>query len=73
VVERSFRGAYYRLVVRHDSGAQLAFELEGGGRHHPINREAVTLSLRPEAINLLDKKSEHQTCKEDSPDEPRGT
>jgi ABC-type Fe3+/spermidine/putrescine transport system ATPase subunit len=73
VVERSFRGAYYRLVVQHASGAQLAFELEGVDGTIPAIGDEVMLSLRPEAINLLDKKSEQQTCKEDSTDEPRTT
>jgi ABC-type Fe3+/spermidine/putrescine transport system ATPase subunit len=50
VLERSFRGAYYRLVVRHESGAELAFELEGVV---PSVGDEVTLALRPQAINLL--------------------
>ncbi len=50
VVERSFRGAHYRLVVQHASGAELAFELDGAA---PAVGNEVTLSLRPEGINLL--------------------
>jgi ABC-type Fe3+/spermidine/putrescine transport system ATPase subunit len=53
VVERSFRGARYRLVVRHDSGADLAFELDVADGPTPSVGDEVTLSIRPEAINLL--------------------
>jgi len=50
VVERSFRGAHYRLVLRHASGTELAFEMDGAA---PTVGDEVMLSLRPEAINLL--------------------
>lgn len=53
VVGRSFRGAHYRLVVRHDSGTELAFQLEGGSGDAPSVGDEVILSLRPQAINLL--------------------
>ncbi len=53
VVERSFRGARYRLAVRHDSGTELAFELEVADGDIPSIGEEITLSLRPQAINLL--------------------
>jgi ABC-type Fe3+/spermidine/putrescine transport system ATPase subunit len=53
VVERSFRGAYYRLVVQHDSGTELAFELDGTDGSAPSVGDEVALSLRPQAINLL--------------------
>ena len=52
VVERFFRGAYYRLVVRHDSGIELAFEMEEDGGIPSVGDEVI-LSLRPHAINLL--------------------
>lgn len=53
VVERSFRGAYYRLVIRHDSGTELTFELEHRDGETPSIGENVTLSLRPQAITIL--------------------
>lgn len=53
VIERSFRGAYYRLLVRHDSGIELAFELDGRDGDTPAVGDEVTLALRPQAINLL--------------------
>jgi ABC-type Fe3+/spermidine/putrescine transport system ATPase subunit len=53
VTERSFRGAYYRLVVRHESGTELAFELEGADDKAPAVGDKVTLALRPRAINLF--------------------
>jgi ABC-type Fe3+/spermidine/putrescine transport system ATPase subunit len=59
VVERSFRGAYYRLLVRHESGIELAFELEGADDSAPAVGDEVTLSLRPQAINLLNAVSHH--------------
>ena len=54
VMTRSFRGAYYRLVVRHASGIKLAFELEGSEDVVPDAGQAVTLSLQPQAIRLLE-------------------
>jgi ABC-type Fe3+/spermidine/putrescine transport system ATPase subunit len=54
VVQRSFRGTRYRLVVRHESGTELAFELDGADGMTPSVGDEVTLSLRPQAINLLD-------------------
>ena len=56
VVTRSFRGAYYRLVVRHAGGIELAFEVEGSEDAVPDAGQAVTLSLRPQAIRLLKAK-----------------
>jgi ABC-type Fe3+/spermidine/putrescine transport system ATPase subunit len=53
VVERSFRGTRYRLVVRHESGTELAFELDGAGGATPSVGDEVTLWLRPQAINLV--------------------
>jgi ABC-type Fe3+/spermidine/putrescine transport system ATPase subunit len=51
VIECSFRGAHYRLVVRHSSGTKLAFHLAQG--RIPSVGDEVRLSLRPQAINLL--------------------
>jgi ABC-type Fe3+/spermidine/putrescine transport system ATPase subunit len=53
VVARSFRGAYYRLVVRHASGIELAFEMERKADRTPSIGDEVALSLQPQAINLL--------------------
>jgi ABC-type Fe3+/spermidine/putrescine transport system ATPase subunit len=55
VIDRSFRGAYYRLVVRHSAGAELAFELDGSAKGTPAVGDEVVLSFRPQAINLLKK------------------
>ncbi len=55
VVERSFRGTYYRLVVRHESGIELAFELDQRDGSAPDVGDQVALSLRPQAINLLNE------------------
>ena len=55
VVERSFRGTFYRLVVRHADGIELAFELERADDRIPQVGDEVTLSLQPQAINLLNK------------------
>jgi ABC-type Fe3+/spermidine/putrescine transport system ATPase subunit len=53
VVARSFRGTYYRLVVRHASGIELAFEMERNTDQVPSVGDEVILSLQPQAINLL--------------------
>ena len=53
VIARSFRGAYYRLVLRHSSGTELAFELDGTDGTTLAVGDEVALSLRPESINLL--------------------
>jgi ABC-type Fe3+/spermidine/putrescine transport system ATPase subunit len=53
VVERSFRGAYYRLLLRHSNGTELAFEIESNDRIIPAVGDDIVLFLRPEAINLL--------------------
>jgi ABC-type Fe3+/spermidine/putrescine transport system ATPase subunit len=51
VIECSFRGAHYRLALRHSSGTELAFHLAQG--QIPAVGDEVSLSLRPQAINLL--------------------
>jgi ABC-type Fe3+/spermidine/putrescine transport system ATPase subunit len=53
ITARSFRGARERLTVRHASGIELSFELDGTAANMPIVGEDVTLALRPQAINLL--------------------
>jgi thiamine transport system ATP-binding protein/spermidine/putrescine transport system ATP-binding protein len=53
VTNRSFRGAYYRLAVRHSTGTELVFELDGSDKAAPDVGDEVVLSLRPQAINLL--------------------
>ncbi len=50
VVERSFRGAHYRLVVRYADGVELAFALDGAA---PPAGAEVALALPPEGINVL--------------------
>ncbi len=57
VVERSFRGGYYRLLLRHETGVELAFELDG---EVPPVGTGVSLALRPEAINLLNPEKEEE-------------
>jgi ABC-type Fe3+/spermidine/putrescine transport system ATPase subunit len=53
VLERSFRGTYYRLSVRHQTGTELTFELNRSDGHAPSVDDEVMLSLRPGSINLL--------------------
>lgn len=52
VVERSFRGEYYRLAVRHESGVALTFNFAVGVRL-PEAGEMVTLRLDPQALVAL--------------------
>jgi len=51
LVERSFRGGYYRLVVRHDAGLELSFQTDATARLPGLG-ERVRLALRPEAITV---------------------
>jgi ABC-type Fe3+/spermidine/putrescine transport system ATPase subunit len=53
VADCSFRGGYYRLSLRHDTGLDLSFELIYDARHLPRRGDRVALSLSPEAIGLL--------------------
>ena len=65
VVQRSFRGSRYQLVVRHESGTELTFELEYTNGDTPSVGDVVHLSLQPQAINLLVKDDERETqCEE---------
>jgi len=52
VAERSFRGEYYRLGVRHDSGVELTFNFPANVAL-PAPGESVSLSLAPQALMLL--------------------
>jgi ABC-type Fe3+/spermidine/putrescine transport system ATPase subunit len=61
VVQRSFRGSHSRLVVRHESGAELTFELEEADRDTPSVGDVVELALQPQAINLFYKDDERET------------
>jgi ABC-type Fe3+/spermidine/putrescine transport system ATPase subunit len=54
VTECSFRGAYYRLALRHTSGAELAFELKAAANHAPSRGDRVTLALPVDAVQLFD-------------------
>jgi ABC-type Fe3+/spermidine/putrescine transport system ATPase subunit len=52
VVERSFRGEYYRLGVRHAGGVELTFNFPADADLPEIG-EPITLSLAPGALVLL--------------------
>jgi len=52
VVERSFRGGHYRLIVRHASGFEVTFSFLAGAAL-PAPGEPATLSLDPESLALL--------------------
>ena len=52
VVARSFRGAYYRLDVRHQSGAEMTFSFSPYVEL-PAPGQSLVLSLDPEALTLL--------------------
>ncbi len=53
VRECSFRGSHHRLVIRHQAGLDLTFELAADVAGPPRPGEAVALLLRPEAISLV--------------------
>lgn len=53
VTDCSFRGGHCRLVVLHETGHELAFELPSGLTPLPQPGEAISLALRPGAIDLL--------------------
>jgi ABC-type Fe3+/spermidine/putrescine transport system ATPase subunit len=55
VTERSFRGEYYRLGVRHESGIELAFNVLANV-DLPACGDPITLSLDPQALTLLPQK-----------------
>ncbi|HID65176.1 MAG TPA: TOBE domain-containing protein [Anaerolineae bacterium] len=53
LVERSFRGDHYRLLVRHADGLEMAFMVEAVATDLPQPGEGIRLALRKEAITLL--------------------
>jgi len=60
VRECSFRGGHYRLLIRHETGVDLAFELTSGATGLPRPGDPIALSLRPEAISLLEEEVHEQ-------------
>jgi len=55
VVERSFRGGYYQLDVRHRSGVVMTFNVSAGVDPPPTGRE-LALSLDPRGLTVLGDK-----------------
>jgi ABC-type Fe3+/spermidine/putrescine transport system ATPase subunit len=53
LVERSFRGEHYRLLVRHAAGLEMAFMVEAMATDLPQPGESIRLALRREAMALL--------------------
>jgi ABC-type Fe3+/spermidine/putrescine transport system ATPase subunit len=53
LMERSFRGDHYRLLVRHASGLEMAFTIEAVATDLPQPGEGIRLALRKEAVTLL--------------------
>jgi len=53
LVERSFRGDHYRLLVRHAGGLEMAFTVEAMAADLPQPGESIRLALRKEAMTLL--------------------
>jgi hypothetical protein len=53
LVERSFRGGHYRLLVRHAGGLEMAFMIEATAADLPQPGEGIRLRLRKEAMTLL--------------------
>lgn len=53
VRECSFRGRHCRMVIRHESGLDLAFEVAYDGSRLPKPGQPITLAVRPEAISVL--------------------
>ena len=53
LVERSFRGDHYRLLVRHADGLEMAFMVEAMAADLPQPGEGIRLALRKEAMTLL--------------------
>ena len=52
ITERSFRGEYYRLGLRHASGVELTFNFPASVAL-PALGESITLSLNPQALALF--------------------
>jgi hypothetical protein len=53
LVERSFRGDHYRLLVRHADGLEMAFMVEAIAADLPQPGESIRLGLWREAMTLL--------------------
>jgi ABC-type Fe3+/spermidine/putrescine transport system ATPase subunit len=49
----SFRGSHYNLVIVHDAGVELVFEMSWDRARTPQPGDSVSLLLRPETIGLL--------------------
>lgn len=49
----SFRGGHCRVVLRHGTGQDLAFELPSDAPDLPRTGDSLCLKLRPEALSLL--------------------
>jgi ABC-type Fe3+/spermidine/putrescine transport system ATPase subunit len=61
LMERSFRGGHHRLVLRHNTGQKLTFELVTDAARLPEPGERIELVLRPEAISLLPQLSSSES------------
>ncbi len=55
VRECSFRGGHSRLVLHHEAGLDLAFDLVSGASRLPAAGSLVSLALRPEAISMVEE------------------
>jgi ABC-type Fe3+/spermidine/putrescine transport system ATPase subunit len=60
VSEFSFRGSYYRLMMHHQAGLDLAFELISEASRLPGPGEPVRLALRQDAVSLLVEESDER-------------
>lgn len=60
VRERSFRGSHYRLVVRHETGQDLSFELVSSAAAPPQPGEPIGLTLHSKAISLFTEEIDEQ-------------
>lgn len=52
IIERSFRGSHYRVVIHHKSGTKIALHFPPIAPLPPVGNE-VTLALNPQALTLL--------------------
>ena len=62
VRECSFRGGHCRLVVRHESGSELALEVFSDALPLPQPGEMLSLRLRSRAITLLTESTDEPTA-----------
>jgi ABC-type Fe3+/spermidine/putrescine transport system ATPase subunit len=58
----SFRGSYSRLVMVHQTGLELIFELVWEASRAPGPGEPVRLDLRLDAMSFLKEESDDQTA-----------